>query len=200
MMKAKIKNINFLTVAKEKYFGLSQEWFKNSLQIKAGCGATVAATIELYYLQTKNLKNLEIDDALIVMESFWPYLLPTNRGLNSTELFYKGIEKYYSDKAQKIKYNYLNVDFQNKVPFIEIKNFIINSLENDRPVAFLNLCNGCEKNLDRWHWVTVVELFDEEDTTFINILDDKEIKKINLKLWYDTIKNDGGFVEFYYID
>ena len=57
----------------------------------------------------------------------------------------------------------------------------------DRPIAFLNLCNGEENNLDKWHWVVVVEIFEENGEYFLNIIDDKEILKINLSLWYRTI-------------
>ena len=42
----------------------------------------------------------------------------------------------------------------------------------------------------------VVDMFEENGEHFLNIIDDKEIIKINLSLWYRTIKNDGGFITF----
>ena len=42
----------------------------------------------------------------------------------------------------------------------------------------------------------MVEIFEENGEYFLNIIDDKEILKINLSLWYRTITNDGGFITF----
>ena len=128
------------------------------------------------------------------MEELWNYLLPTEQGLNSIKLFYDGIKNYYDDKEVTI--DYINVDIKNKVSLEEIIKFICKELSEDRPLAFLNLCNGEENNLDKWHWVVVVEMFEENGEYFLNIIDDKEIIKINLSLWYRTIKNDGGFITF----
>lgn len=197
MNKYKIKNLDALKI-EQKYYGLSQEWYKDEFQIKAGCGATVAATIISYYSQKENIKDLKISDVLPLMETLWNYLLPIrNRGLNSTKLFYEGIEKFFRDRNIEIKYDYLNILYDNKLPIENVVNFIKEALNKDRPLAFLNLCNGEEVNLDKWHWVTVIEIFEEDNNYFLNILDDKEIKKINLNLWYNTITNDGGFVTFY---
>ena len=105
------------------------------------------------------------------------------------------------------EYGYINIkidkmeekrimDIKNKVSLEEIIKFIYKELSEDRPLAFLNLCNGEENNLDKWHWVVIVEMFEENGEHFLNIIDDKEIIKINLSLWYRTIKNDGGFITF----
>ena len=97
---------------------------------------------------------------------------------------------------KEVTIDYINVDIKNKVSLEEIIKFICKELTEDRPLAFLNLCNGEENNLDKWHWVVVVEMFEENGEHFLNIIDDKEIIKINLSLWYRTIKNDGGFITF----
>ena len=195
-MKAKIKNIDFLKVKDNEniYYGFSQEWYKDIWQQKAGCGATVASSIINYYNQIDNFKEVEIADAVKIMEELWYYLLPTYYGLNSVKLFYDGIKNYYNNKEVII--DYINVDIKNKPSLDEIINFIGKELSEDRPVAFLNLCNGEEKNLDKWHWVVVVEIFKENGEDFLNIIDDKKIKKINLSLWYGTMTNDAGFITF----
>jgi hypothetical protein len=66
------------------------------------------------------------------------------------------------------------------------------------PVAFLNLCNGEETNLERWHWVTVISVEYEEikQGVFLSIMDEGMIKRINLALWYETTTLGGGFVYF----
>jgi hypothetical protein len=65
-------------------------------------------------------------------------------------------------------------------------------------VAFLNLCNGSEKKLDRWHWVTLISLEYAEggERVFADILDAGIIKRIDLALWYKTTTLGGGFVYF----
>jgi len=178
-MKANIKNIDLMKVKDNEsiYYGFSQEWYKDIWQQRAGCGATVASSIINYYNQMDNFKEIGISDAVKIMEELWFYLLPTDHGLNSIKLFYDGIKNYYP-----------SLD--------EIINFIGKELSEDRPIAFLNLCNGEENNLDKWHWVLVVEIFEENGEYFLNIIDDKKIKKINLSLWYRTITNDGGFITF----
>ncbi|WP_339123454.1 hypothetical protein LDK20_09530 [Fusobacterium nucleatum] len=196
-MKAKIKNIDLMKVKDNEntYYGFSQEWYKDIWQQKAGCGATVASSIINYYNQIDNFKEVEIADAVKIMEELWYYLLPTYYGLNSVKLFYDGIKNYYNNNKEVI-IDYINVDIKNKPSLDEIINFIGKELSEDRPIAFLNLCNGEEKNLDKWHWVVVVEIFKENGEYFFNIIDDKKIKKINLSLWYGTMTNDGGFITF----
>ena len=195
-MKAKIKNIDLMKVKDNENtcYGFSQEWYKDIWQQKAGCGATVASSIINYYNQIDNFKEVEIADAVKIMEELWYYLLPTYYGLNSVKLFYDGIKNYYNNKEVII--DYINVDIKNKPSLDEIINFIGKELSEDRPIAFLNLCNGEEKNLDKWHWVVVVEIFKENGEYFLNIIDDKKIKKINLSLWYGTMTNDAGFITF----
>ena len=195
-MEAKINNIDLFKVKDNEntYYGFSQEWYKDEWQRRAGCGATVVSSIINYYNQRNNFKEVRISDALKIMEELWNYLLPTEQGLNSIKLFYDGIKSYYDGKEVTI--DYINVDIKNKVSLEEIIKFIYKELSEDRPLAFLNLCNGEENNLDKWHWVVVVEMFEENGEYFLNIIDDKEIIKINLSLWYRTIKNDGGFIAF----
>lgn len=204
MKKYCIKNPNFLNVIDESVenglsYGLTQEWYKDDYQVLAGCGATVASSILIYYEQQQSFKHLKIEDVLPKMEELWQYLPPIKgKGLNSTKLFYSGIEKYSKDKNLNISYNFVDVNIKNKISLKEIVNFLIEELENDRPVAFLNLCNGEEKNLDKWHWVIIYELLEDNNEYFVNIFDDRESKKINLSLWYNTISDDGGFVSFHF--
>ena len=82
--------------------------------------------------------------------------------------------------------------------FDEIVDFITQGLQKDAPVAFLNLCNGEEKNLDRWHWVTIIASdVKSPDEIIISISDEGRIKYINLSLWVKTTTLGGGLVYFY---
>lgn len=135
-MKAKIKNIDLMKVKDNEniYYGFSQKWYKDSWQKEAGCGPTVASSIINYYNQIANFKEVEIADALKIMEELWFYLLPTEYGLNSVKLFYDGIKNYYSNKEVTI--DYINVNIKDKPSLDEIINFISKELSEDRPIAF----------------------------------------------------------------
>lgn len=54
------------------------------------------------------------------------------------------------------------------------------------------------RNVDPWHWVTIISLGYGEDgnNAFVNILDEGIIKRIGLELWYKTTTLGGGFVYF----
>ncbi len=59
-----IKNPNFLNVIDEKAkngvsYGLTQEWYRDDYQVLAGCGATVATSILVYYEQQKKFNILK---------------------------------------------------------------------------------------------------------------------------------------------
>jgi len=81
----------------------------------------------------------------------------------------------------------------------QVLDFIQKALINDSPIAFLNLCNGEEKNLCQWHWVTIISLeyADDKKSAFIKILDEGLIKEIDIALWYNTTTLGGGFVYFF---
>ena len=77
--------------------------------------------------------------------------------------------------------------------------FIEDGLSQDSPIAFLNLCNGDECSLEPWHWVTIIALNSTDDGTraTIDILDEGRVKRIDLRLWYDSTVLGGGFVFFH---
>lgn len=199
MKKYEIYNLEYLKISLNNKFsyGLSQEWFNDAFKILAGCGATVASTLYIYELQKDNYKNLTKNEVLNTMDLMWEYLTPAYRGLNSTKLFYTGYLNFLKDKKLEFDFEYIDVKIHDKIHFEELKKFIINALKKDIPVAFLNLCNGKEDNLDKWHWVTVISLIEDENEVFVEILDDMQVKKINLLNWFDNITNDGGFIYFY---
>lgn len=186
------------------FFGCTQEWYNTEWQRKAGCGPTTASNIILYMSQQKpsfgeNGKRYgKKEESLALMEEVWQYVTPTNRGVNTTKLFYESLMGYMKSKGLNAAYRCIDVPEEtNKRPgFGKLLEFIGQALEKDAPVAFLNLCNGEEKNLDRWHWVTIISLDYTEDgeSAFVNILDEGMIKRIDIALWYKTTVLGGGFI------
>ncbi|WMJ78933.1 MULTISPECIES: hypothetical protein [unclassified Sedimentibacter] len=205
MTKISVKNLEYFGImdeaTNENHLGCNQEWYVKHWQRTAGCGPTVAAGI-VSYLQ----KNRGLDKAscLKMMEEMWNHVTPTIRGVNSTGLFCSGLLSYSESKGIKLIYYSVDVPEKTDVrpPFKSLIEFISSSLINDIPVAFLNLCNGEEKNLDKWHWVTIAALEYEDDlsSAYAEILDEGIKKRINLLMWYNTTMLGGGFVSFYFDD
>ncbi len=185
------------------YFGCSQEWYTTEWQRRAGCGPTTASNIILYMTKKQNFtlsdqKYGSKEECLSLMNEVWQYVTPSNRGMPTTKMFYECIIEYVKSKGLNYSYNCIDIpeEADQRPGFRELLGFIEQALTNDAPIAFLNLCNGDEKNLDRWHWVTLISLDYAEDlsSAFICILDEGMIKSIDLVLWYKTTILGGGFV------
>lgn len=187
------------------HYGCDQQWYNTEWQRRSGCGPSVATNIIFYLNHTKSILALEPsfnskEKWLSLMEEIWEYVTPTLRGIPETKLFYEAVITYAKAKRMNIKYDICDVpkDNANTPNLFEILDFIEGALMKDAPIAFLNLCNGEEKNLDRWHWVTIISLEYAEDgqSIFVDILDEGMIKRIDLALWYQTTTLGGGFVYF----
>lgn len=204
-----IANLNLLKVidesTSETYYGCNQIWYPKKWQRLSGCGPSVASNIFFYLSHNRSTLGLEKksnskENWLSLMEEMWKYVTPSIRGVNTTIKFYKPLLAFTKSKGMIAAYRVCDVpkDKTQRPELKNILNFLEDALENDAPVAFLNLCNGEEKNLDRWHWVTIISLESTEDgsNAFVNILDGGLIKRIDLALWYNTTTLGGGFVYF----
>jgi hypothetical protein len=186
-------------------YGCDQEWFSTEWQRRSGCGPSVASNILIYLdLAGANDKKKPINKGLCMalMEDVWAYVTPTERGMPSTEMFCDDMRSYGEAKGRAIECVSFDIpdDAARRPAVDEISIFLEKSLSSDLPVAFLNLCNGMEKNLPEWHWVTVVSIKQEapDSHVFILIIDEGILKTIDLSLWLETTSNGGGFVSFHY--
>lgn len=189
-------------------YGANQNWYKSEWQRKSGCGPSTAANI-FAYLACQNPKGKDLcelrppfdqETYLEHMDTIWSFVTPTMKGLNSTKLFIDGAKKYAKSRGVEIKEHSLNVS--NKLDckrasagkFIK---FISDGLENNCPIAFLNLSNGKVDNLYNWHWVTLVGLWEDKDgTIYATASDEGEKKNFNMKLWLESTLLGGGLVYF----
>jgi hypothetical protein len=204
-----VSNLNLFIVIDESkdktYYGCSQEWYATEWQRLSGCGPTAASNIISYLNRTCSALELEQSpdnkiNRISLMEEIWAYVTPTENGINSTKMFYEAVIMYTKSKGFNFVFDFCDLpeDEVLRPEFAVILRFIERAMTNDAPVAFLNLCNGKEKNLEQWHWVTIISLECNEDgsNAFINILDQGKIKTIDLALWYNTTTLGGGFVYF----
>jgi hypothetical protein len=226
MKTVSLKNLNLFEIdeapGEPAKYGCDQNWYGTEWQRRAGCGPSTAANM-LFYMSGGRAAGsgapgrITQEDFLALMEDVWPYVTPTDRGIPTTELFYEPFLRYAEDRGiEAVHHRVLNMFAEPEGSFVknslaEIVSFVETALAADLPVAFLNLCNGGEDNLDRWHWVTVVSLeYDgierdgkgdgEEERegvkAGITVLDNGEIKNADLALWRRTTTLGGGFVYF----
>lgn len=193
--------------SKSIYFGCEQEWYLTDWQKQTGCGPTTACNI-LSYIEfseqnQQHMSSLSKKDGLTRLEESWKYITPGDNGIPSTHIFCRKFINLAIVKGISVLCNVIDIpQKKNQRPiFEEVVEFINKAMLEDSPVAFLNLCNGDESRLEKWHWVTIVSLSTDEpsDYAIIEIIDESTIKTIDLKLWYETTTLGGGFI-YYQID
>jgi hypothetical protein len=189
----------------EIFHGCNQKWYTTVWRRLSGCGPTVASNLFFYLCQSRSnfgirQNSLTKKTCMELMEEIWKFVTPTITGVSSTKIFYQGVFYFAKSKGLNIEYEYMNLPKakSSRPGLPEVLKFLEGALVKDIPVAFLNLCNGAEKNLERWHWVTLISLDEIENGNQVlaNIMDDGQLKKINLSLWYNTTTKGGGFVYF----
>lgn len=204
-----LANLNVFKILDEtthqSNYGCQQLWYPKKWQRLAGCGPTVATNLFFYLSHYQAPMELEEgssskESLISLMEELWKYVTPSMRGVNTTQMFYKPLLSFMKTKGFNADYRFCDIpkEKSQRPNFQEILDFLEDALIKNVPIAFLNLDNGEVKNLDRWHWVTIISLECAEEGTsaFVNILDEGQIKKIDLALWFNTTTLGGGFVYF----
>lgn len=189
----------------EACFGCDQDWYNSEWQRISGCGPTAASNLIYYMSKTKpgscslDIKN-DRAGCLALMEKVWAYVTPTEEGVDTTKMFVTSMQAFLTAAGIKSHTEICDIpeNKEERPSLKDVLGFLIRAMQHDAPVAFLNLCNGAESSLEAWHWVTIISL--EYDTAhehiYLKILDESQMKKIDLKLWYDTTALGGGFVYF----
>ena len=115
-------------------------------------------------------------------------------GVSSTGMLCKGVLKYIREKELNIGLDVIDIPKKRllRPEFQRLIKFLAAALDKDMPVAFLNLHNGKVKELDSWHWVTIISLEYDESQAYADILDEGMLKKIDLTEWFNTTIIGGG--------
>lgn len=187
------------------YHGFDQEWYQKKWHRMAGCGPTTASHIAFYVQQTRTwmspiMRGKAKQDALVLMDELWKYVTPTMQGVNKTEILEAGLISFARKHGIEIQTkSFIVPKAKNQRPDLSLlADFLINGLNKDIPLAFLNWHQGKVENLEGWHWVTIVEVSWDASTSQLHvvILDGGVRKAIDLTLWHQTTKLGGGFVSF----
>ncbi len=184
--------------------GGSQEWYTDQWRRMSGCGPTVAANIVWYLARSRpEFKSLcEVGDAdqasfLRLMLEMFDYITPGPGGVNRTHIFTHGAVSYGDARGVSILAGTVEVP---GVPRCgagseQIRDFIMDALGEDLPVAFLNLSNGSLTDLEGWHWVTIIGL--EPESMTASVCDQGRVFDIDLGLWLKTTMLGGGLVKLF---
>ena len=206
MIKISLTTLEYLQVNDQDqniFYGVDQDWYPDPRRQKSGCGPSVACHMIVHLDATRQVFNnqkkiSQMDDCMQLMDEVWDYVTPGERGIPRISHFYESFLAYARAKGAQLEVYSLEIPQEDIRPeFSEVVDFITAGLEQDVPVAFLNLCNGREEELEGWHWVTIIEIDPaDQQQVLIRILDEGLIKTINLSLWYQTTQKGGGLVYF----
>lgn len=179
--------------------GADQDWFPDLWQQRAGCGPTAAAVILSYLARTRpELAPLYPEGAMDrasftgLMCRVWEHVTPVSHGLNRPEQMAEGMASFAAARGITLAPALFAFPAARtkRPPYEQAEAFLCRALEQDCPVAFLNLHNGKVKELDWWHWVTIIALEGGQAV----ILDSGKELRIDFRLWYATTKRRGGLV------
>jgi hypothetical protein len=206
-------------------FGCDQRWYRTKWQQMSGCGPTTASTI-LIYLQRSGRITLPVEvrerhECIALMEQVWQYVRPTARGIYLAEQFCGGIQKFAKAHEFEIACEALSIcgngkygEERNILRNLLLKplqqprtvaqtddlhtalEFIAAGLEQDTPIAFLNLASGEARDVDEWHWMTIVALMYDQETNRaeIRIIDGSKTISMDFVTWFNTTSLGGSLV------
>ena len=184
--------------------GADQIWYADEWQQKAGCGPTTAALMASYLAQTRPScaplypsGSWEKADFTALMEELWQHVTPGKHGVNAPRLFSKGLRSFGASKEVELPLRELDIPrFKLARPTVDqCAAFLRTALAADSPVAFLNLSHGLVKELDSWHWVTIVGLEQHGDGLMqTTILDGGREYAVDFRLWFQSTRAGGGLI------
>jgi len=175
----------------QQYFGVLQHWYPLFWQRLSGCGPCCATN--LLACIDKNTNLITKDDCIQTMRAMWKFVTPGLRGLNKAEKFAKGSNAFFEAYNLPFFCDYIICQPKDKTSLDKTLDFIKKSLQNDQPVAFLNLSNGDIPQLERWHWVTIVSLDQSDGDNVVTIFDSDLKFDMSLNLWSKTATDVSSF-------
>ncbi len=178
------------------FYGSDQEWYAKRIQRLSGCGPSVAANL-LFYRQKQGTPPTK-ENLLYLMNRVWPFVTPTFQGIPNAQMLQEKINKYAAANALSLSYHTLDIPQAGaeRPGLPQVIDFLCQGLQADSPVAFLNLCNGKESRLDKWHWVTItaISYTENKQQATLTIYDAGNQLEADLALWLATTKRGGGLL------
>ena len=193
--------------------GCDQLWYPKEGHIPQGaCGAAVASNLLSYLLRSRPEMYTQAEKAgltglsaplmntantrkgfLKFMIRVYPFLHPRAGGLMS-DAFIDSIEEFGREYGLPVGAERLKVPvMHSKRPSPEqAADFIRTSFEEDSPVAVLSLSAGRERELENWHWVTMIEY--DEESHLAKIVNNCNVFHADLVSWFESSIMGGSLV------
>jgi len=191
---------------REPFFGGIQDWYSTEWRRKAGCGPTCAANLMAYLALTRpelrplyNQADMHRASFARHMEEIYRFVTPGPMGLNKVEMFYNGVSAFAHSRGISLRPHVFRVSSNRlwgREDPIALADFVKAGLASDCPIAFLNLSQGKEKNLQGWHWITITKAIQESDRLLTEASDEGFLRRFDLRLWYLTTRMSGGLIYF----
>lgn len=191
---------------RQSYFGGTQEWYPSEWGRKAGCGPTCAANLTAYLALTRPAlralyrgKDTDRIEFLRHMGEIFPFVAPGPMGLNRVELFSEGVVAFAASRDILLIPHVFPVSGNrdpSRPPVSALMAFVRAGLSADCPLGFLNLSRGDEKNLQDWHWISIISADFKTDQLTARASDEGILREFDLGLWYLSTQMSGGFAYF----
>lgn len=182
-------------------YGAHQLWYRTLMGRMGGCGPTAAANLLWYLAATRpdacgplfDSRPLTRPRMLELMDALWRYITPGMRGVDKASTLTDGAIRYGADRGVALGARVLDIpaDSGLRPTGDSVWAFLRDAFGCDLPIAFLNLSNGRVKNLDNWHWVTLVSA---DSSLQAEMYDQSRRQSIDLDLWLSSTKGGGAFV------
>lgn len=182
-------------------YGAHQIWYSSWIKRMSGCGPTAASNL-LWYLCASRPElcsrlfdgnGRERKEMLRLMDAVWQYVTPGMRGVNRASMFADGGVRYGAEHSVALEAELLEIsETASERPDREtVYQFLAGAFRRNLPVAFLNLSNGAVRNLDNWHWVTLISV---DEKLQAEMYDQGRRQMIDVALWLQTTTGGGAFV------
>ena len=181
--------------------GGQQEWFQEYWMKIGGCGAVTACDVCVYLARYRSLPeacpfdawNFTREDYLAFGEKMRPYLSPRPTGIDSTEIYVEGFQKYLADTGiSGIGFREVAGTENVETAIREVRDQIDCGL----PIPYLMLMHK-DKALDdyMWHWF-LLNGYEETDEQFlVKAVSYGRAIWVDLRhLWRTCRRRKGGFV------
>ncbi|MDR2132528.1 MAG: hypothetical protein LBP30_04190 [Clostridiales Family XIII bacterium] len=203
-MRVELSNLEYFDIADarggETVKGGDQDWYGSWWRRMSGCGPTTATNVILYVTNARAGAEIrEKEEFVRLMNRVWKHVTPGRGGINTTAKLRQGLAGYAGAEGLRLRTEALDIpDARADRPALAcVAAFIRDGLARDLPVAFLNLHNGLELQLEKWHWVTITGLeYEEGGAARVDILDNCSLLSVNLGRWLSSAARGGGFVRF----
>jgi hypothetical protein len=180
--------------------GGSQKWYPTFWRRLSGCGPANAALLAWYLAQSDvkyqalcTVKSRSKDEFLTLMNEMFAYVKPGLRGVYTPEMFTKGFQRFATKKGvMPPRFSTLKSLEKAKFSFDEVLKFVLEAVQNDVPVAFMNLHSGNQRNVEDYHWLTIYAV--DCTTGVVQCCDKGATQEFSLREWLVTSKRGGAFV------